>query len=746
MPAQIAYPIADTFLDGWTPSAGATAWEVLDDFDETDYIESSSTDNQVNMQLDTLDDPATDVDHILRFRIWRSTDLGPALIVGLWVGDPATVGVLIANVALSDAEIVSTETWETYELTLSGPEADSITDYTDLYVQITNGNPTTWRIGGVEFEVPELLAPASVPVSPWSHLKVNGEIRDYRWRYVIPWSRVMDATAEHARMEGGLQITWGQSQTSSHRIEFSISGEDDGATTTIIATFQAPEWMADIDLSSDISDGVEIIIEMIQGGLASVDCDNWSLIFESLHIYIDGVEFLVGGFAVLPASGGPYTDSGAGYDGTQNSPYAYGLAEAFDRDYAIAACNSGQADYELHSYGTWEAGWQHRKNSGYAWTSEPTALTTAVPPGTCDCSDSLPAISGADTWSISGYYELHDEYTIVDEGPRECPSDTMPPGPPVPYDVVLHAIRDIRVQLSGVRIDSRSAGILRTQRIGSSGCSDVGLVSFDDESSTTTTEPFTYCESDQTTRTLHAETYCVNSGGYLIVTCPQYWRCSWLGRAQVEHPELPPCTPAVGLGGVAVTQTPSEPRYVKATVDSDSNIVVQHAGFSIPAPSWIVETTVTDSADCGAPVLLHDPRMSEGLILLYECGADVHETRSHDLALTWDTAAVAFTGCSQPKARTGNRTIVRAAFKYDSGSSGPGKIVCTIEGEGDLAQSSEFYWADDAASLSVDDTGYDFCFAHDDQMRWTMSLTISGDSGTSDWWSTDECRTWTQVV
>ena len=89
---------------------------------------------------------------------------------------------------------------------------------------------------------------------------------------------------------------------------------------------------------------------------------------------------------------------------------------------------------------------------------------------------------------------------------------------------------------------------------------------------------------------------------------------------------------------------------------------------------------------------------------------------------------------------------ISAAFRYVSGSSGPGRITCARKGDGAAAYGSEAYWLDDVgAAIQVEATGYDFCHAQDEQDRWLASFTVYGESTSSDWYSTDDALSWTRI-
>lgn len=123
-PPQIAVPSADVSAGGWTASTGSDLYAMLDEAaaDDGDYITTTGA-STCEVTLDSLSDPASSTGHIVRYRI---SSTGGGITVRLRQGTTT-----IASWTHSPAPTSLT----TYEQTLSGAEADSITDYSALKLQ-----------------------------------------------------------------------------------------------------------------------------------------------------------------------------------------------------------------------------------------------------------------------------------------------------------------------------------------------------------------------------------------------------------------------------------------------------------------------------------------------------------------------------------------------------------------------------------------------------------------------------------
>jgi len=138
---QFARPSTDTTRDNWEEDDGGTT-AIFDQIDESvaddgDYIRTvlAPTNDVYVTKLTTLEDPLSSSGHIVRYRYGKDASGGAQidLTVQLRQGyvSEGSPGTLIASATHTDVgafPVAGT-------FTLSGAEADSITDYADLYLR-----------------------------------------------------------------------------------------------------------------------------------------------------------------------------------------------------------------------------------------------------------------------------------------------------------------------------------------------------------------------------------------------------------------------------------------------------------------------------------------------------------------------------------------------------------------------------------------------------------------------------------
>jgi hypothetical protein len=126
---QLLVPISDVSAGAWTPSAGSDLYAMLDEgtYSDADYI-VSTTSSTCEMRVTVGTDPVSSTGHILRYRLLAGT------------------GTISASLKQGSTTIASygphmlTGAAQDFAQTLSGGEADSITDYSDLRVVfVSNG-------------------------------------------------------------------------------------------------------------------------------------------------------------------------------------------------------------------------------------------------------------------------------------------------------------------------------------------------------------------------------------------------------------------------------------------------------------------------------------------------------------------------------------------------------------------------------------------------------------------------------
>lgn len=132
---QFARPSADTVRTGWTDQAGGTTnvYATIDEAsaDDADYVKTPTPPgtNEFETLLTAVTDPVSSTGHVMRWRRRKQPASGSAqvnLTVRLMQG-----ATQIASVA--DTNLPGTFTDTSY--TLSGAEADAITDYSDLRLE-----------------------------------------------------------------------------------------------------------------------------------------------------------------------------------------------------------------------------------------------------------------------------------------------------------------------------------------------------------------------------------------------------------------------------------------------------------------------------------------------------------------------------------------------------------------------------------------------------------------------------------
>ena len=139
--AQFARPSADTSIGGYKDQADGVT-NIYATIDETspsdaDYIKSALAPANAPYvtKLSAIEDPQSSSGHIVRYRYAKNAAGGAQidLTVQLRQGyvNEGTPGTLIKEWAHTNIS----ETFATQQQTLSAGEADSITDYSDLYLR-----------------------------------------------------------------------------------------------------------------------------------------------------------------------------------------------------------------------------------------------------------------------------------------------------------------------------------------------------------------------------------------------------------------------------------------------------------------------------------------------------------------------------------------------------------------------------------------------------------------------------------
>ena len=145
---QYARPDTDTTLGNFTDNAGGTTniYTAIDEAsaNDSDFIRSpTSPASEVYVcRLSDVSDPLSSTGHIIRMRTSCDQDAQETLDftqqLRMSYTNEGSQGTLIASQARTG---VSSTTWTTSSYTLSGGEADAITDYTALFFRFIINKP-----------------------------------------------------------------------------------------------------------------------------------------------------------------------------------------------------------------------------------------------------------------------------------------------------------------------------------------------------------------------------------------------------------------------------------------------------------------------------------------------------------------------------------------------------------------------------------------------------------------------------
>lgn len=126
---RFARPNADVAAGPWLPSSGSTMYTMIDESvaDSADYIMATSA-GTATIALNPVADPGTSINQIVRYQAWAPS------------GSGVTVRLMMGTTVIASWIHTSLPTIPTiYSQTLTGPQCDSITDYTTLRFEFVAG-------------------------------------------------------------------------------------------------------------------------------------------------------------------------------------------------------------------------------------------------------------------------------------------------------------------------------------------------------------------------------------------------------------------------------------------------------------------------------------------------------------------------------------------------------------------------------------------------------------------------------
>jgi len=133
--AQFARPDSDVTVGGWTPTP---LYEKIDEAtpSDADYIESATnpTSDLCEVGLSNVEDPEVSTGHVVRYRYAKNASGGNVIDLTVKLMQGAAE---IASWTHNDISDTVTQA----EQTLTGVQADAITDYTDLRLRFIANVP-----------------------------------------------------------------------------------------------------------------------------------------------------------------------------------------------------------------------------------------------------------------------------------------------------------------------------------------------------------------------------------------------------------------------------------------------------------------------------------------------------------------------------------------------------------------------------------------------------------------------------
>lgn len=175
-----------------------------------------------------------------------------------------------------------------------------------------------------------------------------------------------------------------------------------------------------------------------------------------------------------------------------------------------------------------------------------------------------------------------------------------------------------------------------------------------------------------------------------------------------------------------------------------NEIIYRRAAQIAPLPAWALVVQAVAEANARNPRMAYDPKTLR-IFLVYESDEGCREIYSDDDGRTWSAPeTMAISGSPEaPTINVGDGGVIRAAVVPGT----PNVIGATWQGPGDQSQSAQFTFKDSAAAdLEVTTGQFHLVHSGEGNDRWLLTVVIDGETTSSDWWSADNCRTWTRFA
>ena len=158
---QIGTPTA-TVSNDWTVTGAASAHVALASASDSSLIETQTQGDRCRVNIGTLTDPEVSTGHIIKFRA-QSTGSGAPERIEVLLFEGATQRANSANIAITRGS------FNPFSYTLDTTETDSITDYTDLRIEVhaaVCGATEKLECSEAFFEIPDAPVGGIAVLSP----------------------------------------------------------------------------------------------------------------------------------------------------------------------------------------------------------------------------------------------------------------------------------------------------------------------------------------------------------------------------------------------------------------------------------------------------------------------------------------------------------------------------------------------------------------------------------------------------
>lgn len=585
----------------------------------------------------------------------------------------------------------------------------------------------------------------------------NVDPRHYQWQIAHTATYTLYSGIGHSA-DSTLKILWGNPfQTDVHGIQVNVQNlRDFGGTETFSYSLLTP-WGVGIDFADSESGWQDRTVRLDMDDVVltvNAQCE-WTLEFSELRFYIDDT---MGGW-ILKHTITSQSEAGIDFDYRLNHSFMESnsaLSDIVAPSEGSGCTNTitclddwyGTSDHNPETNSTTSGGWRWMEPGDPDWTNdEVRILPVTIPSMSCDCSatqntiefdvnNSSFAIQLSSKYSFDWSKVLGCSYTC-EYADVKCTEDWE--------GWFLTEEWDIRnMSITAVDINSPIFDHVIYGRVECNASTD--------EDSTATTEVIAYSEFVNTAKFWSCLITCDRLAGPPCTPgldppvcsgdCPTTASCFNKKESESEWPNLPPCADTVSQLDCCHFWPTNE--YYAAYIKR-MNVWVRRNTFSLPIVGYTQEVQITSVGGCSYPAVAILP--ADRLYVAYVRGGNSVYKFSNDQGRTWSNEISLITNSKYPRMAIGpDGTIVWSAFKYISGSSGPGKIHIISYGPGASSIPSTVIAKDETGSdIEVEDDTFDISFSSDPHGRWLLFAKRSGETSPTHFASADDAKTFVEV-